>query len=75
MGKPRSAVLRAEVKLSLPAPLVAEMDLLLEDPLTQKPKYGARSRLIESLLRNWLATVRGEAEASQIPTLDELRTG
>ena len=48
-GRPLNPYLRAEWKLSLHAATAAEVDLMLEDPLTRKPKYGARSKLVESL--------------------------
>lgn len=54
-GRPRSQELRAEMKLSLKASTVARVDLQLMDPLTRKPKYGARSALVESLLEDWLS--------------------
>lgn len=72
MPRPRSPYLRADYKLSLPAPLCAEVDLLLEDPLTKKPKYGARSKLIEALLREWLSRQKGE-DLPPVPTLTELK--
>lgn len=73
-GRPRLAYLRADWKLSLPAAIAAEVDLLLEDPLSHKPRYGARSKLVERLLISWLATQRGEA-ATTLPSLEELRQG
>jgi hypothetical protein len=54
-GRPRSSELRAEMKLSLKASTVARVDLALMDPLTRKPRYGARSVLVEGLLEEWLA--------------------
>ena len=42
-------------KLSLPQSLTASVALILSDPLTGLPKHGARSKLIEQLLREWLA--------------------
>jgi len=71
--RPRSPYLRADMKLSLPAAISAEIDLMLENPLTRKPHYGARSRLTEKLYEIWLANVRGEP-VPPFPTLDELRS-
>jgi hypothetical protein len=70
-GRPLTPHLRAEWKLSLHAAVAAEVDLLLEDPLTRKPKYGARSRLIEALLDNWLSQQRG-GSSKPIPNREEL---
>lgn len=72
VGKPRKPYLRADWKLSLPAELAARIDLMLEDPLTRKPKYAARARLVEGLLRRWIAETNGEAVVP-VPTLTELR--
>jgi len=70
-GRPLTPHLRAEWKLSLRAAIAAEVDLMLEDPLTRKPKYGARSRLIESLLDDWIARQKG-GPSSAIPSREEL---
>lgn len=43
------------VMVSLPTSLNAKVELLLYDPILQKPRYGARSDLIEQLLREWVA--------------------
>lgn len=73
-GRPRNPQLRADWKLSLPAPIAAKADLMLLDPLSQRPKYGARSRLVAALLEQWLASLDGEI-APPIPALSELRLG
>lgn len=72
MPRPRNPYLRADWKICLPAPLAAEIDLMLEDPLTRKPKYGARSKLIEQLLSQWSASVRSGSAFG--PSLDQLRS-
>jgi len=43
-----------EWKNSIPSPLAAEIELLLLDPISGRVTYGARSQLIESLLRDWV---------------------
>ena len=73
MSRPRSPFLRADYKISLPAAVCAEVDLLLLDPITRKPKYGARSKLIEGLLREWLAKQKGKT-ITLAPTLQELKS-
>lgn len=50
-----------EWKLSLPSSVVAPIELILADPLTGRPKHGARARLVTSLLREWLEKQRGGA--------------
>lgn len=48
------------------------MEYLLADPLTRKPLYGARVRLVEALLEAWIAKEEGR-EAPPVPSLSELR--
>ena len=43
-----------EISVSLPGRLLAQLDLCLYDPATGRSEYGARSRLITSLLEAWL---------------------
>ena len=71
-GRPRVPYLRVDFKVSLPAALAAEIDLMFNDPLTNRPKYGARAKLVQSLLEDWLSRQRGEA-GRPVPTLEELR--
>lgn len=39
---------------SIPGSLAAKVELLLFDPVLNKPKYGGRSGLIQFLLRKWV---------------------
>lgn len=71
-GRPRVPYLRVDFKVSLPAHLAAEVDFLFTDPLTNRPTYGSRAKLIQALLEWWLARERGETE-KHVPTLEELR--
>lgn len=41
-------------KISIPVPLAAEIELRLFDPKTGVVEYGARSALVERLLRQWI---------------------
>lgn len=43
-----------ELYVSIPSSLAAKLDLLLFDPALGKPKYGGRSGLIQSLIREWV---------------------
>jgi hypothetical protein len=45
-------------RISLPKSLVREVDIVLLDPLHQRPEHGAWSLLIEQLLREHLARLR-----------------
>lgn len=47
-----------KVRISLPAELIISVDHTLLDPDTGKPAFGARSRLVERLLREYLESVR-----------------
>lgn len=73
MSRPRSPHLRADWKLSLPAPIAASVDLMLFDPLAQKPRYGARSLLVAALLRRWMAEQNGDP-LPPVPSVGELRS-
>lgn len=61
----RGAKLKAdrpsEWKLSLPSSITAPVELILSDPLTGRPKHGARARLVAKLLKEWLEEQSGSA--------------
>lgn len=40
--------------IHIPKSLAAKVELLLADTATGQPRYGARSALIQQLLREWL---------------------
>lgn len=63
-------------KIPVQAELAGKIELVLTDPLTREPKYGARTVLIEALLNHWLdiQTGKTEAERTRLPTLEELRS-
>jgi len=54
LGRPQNVVPPIEWSISLPSDLAAQVELLLLDPMRGKPKVGARSKLIEQLLRGWI---------------------
>lgn len=70
-GRPRLEQLRSDWKLSIDATCAARVDLLLAEPLTGKPKYGARSKLVQALLEGWLNQLEGKG-SFRVPTLQEL---
>jgi hypothetical protein len=39
----------------LPQSLVMKMNLLLWDPKTNRPLHGARNRIVEAAIRDWLS--------------------
>lgn len=41
-------------KVVLPAHIAGAVEFELMDPITKKPRYGERSRLIAQLLADWL---------------------
>lgn len=60
-------------KLNLSATVAGKVEYLLTDPITRKPIYGARVRLVEALLENWIAREEGRPDLPPVPTLSELR--
>lgn len=59
-------------RIHLPATLAGKIEYKLFDPILSKPQYGARSKLLVSLLEYWLAREEGR-ELPNIPHADELR--
>ena len=53
-GRPPLAMETVQRYAYVPVDLAAQIDLLLTDPMKDKPKYGAWSELVNSLLRDWL---------------------
>lgn len=49
----------------LPTELTSKVDLLLLDPMTGKVRYGSRTQLVETLLRNWLSSQIGEGKQAE----------
>ena len=65
--------LRRDWKIPLPATLAGAVEFELLDPLTKKPRYGERSKLIAQLLSDWLST-RGRKVVVDPPADDLYRT-
>lgn len=62
-GRPRNPQKPKEIQITLPEALLMELNLLFFDPAKGRPKYGARSKLIENLLREYLGKLKkGEAK-------------
>lgn len=66
MSRPVNPDLTKNWKISLPATLAGTVEFYLFDPLHKKPLYGARARLIASLLERWVEEQK-LASAAQHP--------
>ena len=53
MPRPRLVDRPMDKRLTLRTSVVKEIDSQLADPLTGKPRYGAWTELVESLLNEW----------------------
>lgn len=75
MPRPPNPDLLLPWKITMPATLAGTIEFMLLDPLSSKPRYASRGRLIIALLERWVAEQRGtpENELPRIPTLEELR--
>ena len=58
VGRKPNAVPTIEWKFHIPVDLAAQVELLLKDPVRDKVKYGERSKLLETLLRQWIESKR-----------------
>jgi hypothetical protein len=72
----RSHDLMKPWKIPLNASLAGRVEMVLGDPLTGQPKYGARTRLINDLLEHWLDVIAGKPapERRPLPSLEEIRS-
>ena len=66
MPRNRNPVRPQEWKICIPADLSARVDLLLWDPVLNKPKYGSRAAIITQLLTRWC-----DEEEASLPTYEE----
>lgn len=53
-GRRKDTIPSIEWKLHIEGLLAAKVELLLTDPMRKKPRWGARSNLVEKLLRQWV---------------------
>lgn len=56
-------------KIPLDASLAGAVEFELMDPITKKPRYGERSKLVAALLADWLAG-RGRKIIVELPSSD-----
>lgn len=73
MPRHTSPDLRKDWKISMSATLAGAVEFELLDPLTGKPRYAERSRLIGALLSEWLAK-RGRPNIPYDPPSEDLYT-
>jgi len=75
MSRQHNADLICYWKLSIPATLAGQIEFALLDPVTRKTKYGARNKLVISLIERWIAEQRG-GDPNLLPpvvTIEQLR--
>jgi hypothetical protein len=77
MPRRAKSELTIEWKLSMPATLAGRIENVLGDPVTGKPIYGVRNRLLVMLLDHWLAQQSNPDSPPEllpeIPTIEQLR--
>lgn len=74
MGRPLNPDLTKYWKLSLPATLAGTVEFYLFDRIHNKPEYGARAKLIASLLTEWVEIQKtGKHRPEAIALLREVR--
>ena len=66
-GRKPNAIPRIPWKVMVRADLAAEVELLITDPMRDKPAYGARTKLIEGLLEKHLQEIRRQHAATPPP--------
>lgn len=54
-GRPPADDFYRQWKIHLPATLAGQVEFLLLDPVHGKPRYGARAKLMEKLLSDFMA--------------------
>jgi len=68
VGRKPNAIPRIPWKVMVRADLAAEVELIITDPMREKPKYGARTQLLEMLLERYLKEVRLQQKPPPVPT-------
>lgn len=70
-GRPALITPTVEWKLRVPVDLAAKADLLHLDPMRGTLRYGARSQLITTLLRDYLANLQLPAPLDKLEGMGE----
>lgn len=71
----RDTDLKRPWKVHVRAELAGKVNFITVDPTTSKPKYSARTLIVNRLLAHWMDFIEGkpEGERSPMPTLEEIR--
>lgn len=71
----RNTDLKRPWKIHVNATLAGKLNFVTIDPTTSKPKYSARTLIVNRLLQNWFEVLEGkpEQERTPLPTLEEIR--
>jgi hypothetical protein len=72
VSRPFNPDLTKNWKISLPATLAGTVEFYLFDPLHKKPLYGARGKLIATLLEQWVDDQKRLASAQRSPSHTEI---
>jgi hypothetical protein len=59
-GRPAKVIRPIEKTINIPEDILARVDLMLYSELEQRVPHGAWSRLITSLLQDWLKGIGGQ---------------
>lgn len=68
MPRPPAPNMLKKWKITLDAALAGAVEHRLLDPVHRKPIYGARSKLIEELLSEWLEKQRQLESTTEMPS-------
>ena len=72
----RSPDLKRAWKIHVNAELAGKLNYVTIDPLTAKPKYSARTIIVNRLLEHWFDYLEGKPadKCKPMPTLEEIRS-
>lgn len=72
----RNTDLKRPWKIHVNAELAGKLNLVSLDPTTSKPKYSARTLIVNRLLEHWFDYLEGKPENQRrpMPTLEEIRS-
>lgn len=72
----KSFDLKRPWKIHVEAELAGKLNFVSLDPTTSKPKYSARTVIVNRLLRHWFDYLEGKPEGQRtpMPTLEEIRS-
>lgn len=62
MPRPKRPDAPQRIHITVPLSLLTRLELILHDPIRNKARYGERSALIETLIREWVEAREHELE-------------